>query len=364
MRLILIMLAGLVALGAVAGTATAKRPFDPRAYQTRLVGQPTEILVLGTPHLGGTAEDWDPAALEPLLQRLANFRPNVITIEALSGQSVSTLWRYRSIYGDTATSYGGRIMMIAAAASVGTGLDMPEAEAEVRRRLAEWAPSPTPAQRRRLAALFAAAGDPHSALVQWWRLDPAERRAGDGVNAALLAQLEDHARRRNENHLIGSRLAARLGLERVHPIDAQDDDVFTPAQADAFTRTVFEPMVAQFRADPRVRPLIESDRSLNTPDELLATYRLLNARESTEAQAELEWRSMIDRRRPDDLGRIRLAGWEVRNLRMAANIRQAISGAPGGRVLVIVGAGHKLWLEAYLGMMADIRLVDAQAVLR
>jgi len=70
------------------------------------------------------------------------------------------------------------------------------------------------------------------------------------------------------------------------------------------------------------------------------------------------------RRRPNDLGRVRLAGWEVRNLRMAANIRQAAAGAPGGRVLVIVGSGHKPWLEAYLGMMADVRIADALAVLR
>jgi hypothetical protein len=51
-------------------------------------------------------------------------------------------------------------------------------------------------------------------------------------------------------------------------------------------------------------------------------------------------------------------------MRTAANIREASSRAPGGRVLVVVGAAHKPWLEAYLGMMSDVRIVDAEAVLR
>lgn len=342
----------------------AQPTFDPRPYRDRLHGDPTQVLVLGTPHLSGTAEGWDPAVLEPLLARLAAFRPEVITIEALSGQAVSALWHYRSLYGETAQSYGGRTIIIAAAGSVGTGMDMAEAEAEARRLLRSWPAAPTPAQRRRLAGLFAAAGDPYSALVQWWRLDPAERRTEDGINAALAAQLDQLAARRNENHLIGSRLAQRLGLERVHPIDSHDDDALTPEQMEIFGREIFQPLGEELRADPRFRPLMEAAERLRTPDELMATYRMLNRPAAGQVNADLEWLRMMDRPTPGNVGRIRLAGWEVRNLRMAANIRQAMAGAPGGRVLVIVGSGHKPWLDAYLGMMADVQLVDAEAILR
>jgi hypothetical protein len=347
-----------------AGPVTAQDGFDPRRYPPRVAGGPTQILVLGTPHLSATQEGWDPALLEPLLERLAAFRPDLITIEALSGQAVSSLWNYRNVYGDTAQTYGGRIMMMAAAGSVGTGLGMAEAEAEARRLLRAWPAAPTPAQRRRLAALFAAAGDPYSALVQWWRLDSRERRPEDGINTALAGQLDDLGTRRNENHLIGSRLAARLGLERVHPIDSQDDDTLTPEQMEIFARDIFQPMGERLRADARFRPLMEAAERLRTPDELMATYRMLNRPDTGQANADLEWLPMMDRATPGDVGRVRLAGWEVRNLRMAANIRQASAAAPGGRVLVIVGSGHKPWFDAYLAMMADVQLVDAQAVLR
>ncbi|MGH6951107.1 MAG: DUF5694 domain-containing protein, partial [Vitreimonas sp.] len=208
-------LAAALALSLAAPAAAQTRSFDPRAYQRQHVGAPTQILVLGTAHLSETPDNFDPAVLEPLLDRLAAFRPDAITIEALPGIHIASMWQYRdSIPGDVASTYGNRAMMMAGLARAGVDLDMPEAEAEVRRMLLEWPASPTPEQRRRLAALFAASGDPHSALVQWWRLDPAERVADDNVTALLAAQFAAYDTRRSESHLIAARLAARLGLER------------------------------------------------------------------------------------------------------------------------------------------------------
>ena len=85
-------LAALVLAAAVlaAPSVEAQSPtaFDPRDHQDRLHGEPTQVLVIGTPHLSGTPDDFDPAVLEPLLQRLAAFDPDVIAIENLSGEGV------------------------------------------------------------------------------------------------------------------------------------------------------------------------------------------------------------------------------------------------------------------------------------
>ena len=355
----------LAALAVFAVASAQARPvFDPRDFQGRVVGQPTQVLVLGSPHLSQAPEAFDPSMLEPLLAKLARFRPDVITVEALSGQSLSRLWDYRDLYGDTAVSYGGRLMLMSASGRVGTGLDMPQAEAEARRQLSKWPSNPTPAQRRSLAALFATAGDPYSALVQWWRLDPDERRAANGITATLAAQLNEFDRRKNENHLIGARLAARLGLERVFPVDEQDDDVFTPEQSRIFAESVFPEIVKRMEAHPRMRGLMDLGASLASADQVLRAYRSLNEPGNALLQAQLEWLNVIDRPTPRQVGRVRMGGWEVRNLRMVANIRQVISSTPGKRVLVIIGSGHKAWFEAYLWMLTDVQTVDAQAVLR
>lgn len=357
--------AALLALLTFAPSATAAEPtFDPGQYKKQLVGEPTQILVLGSPHLSGTPEGWDPAVLEPLLTRLAAFRPNVITLETLPGQAISAAWQNRHIDPGSARPYGGRVMMLAAAGSAGTGLDMAEAEAEAAKLLSGWPATPTPAQRRRLAALFATAGDPYSALVQWWRLDPVERKTGDGIGTTLVAQLTEHERRKNENHLLGSRLASRLGLERVFPTDAQEGDAMTPEQIKIYLRELFDPAVKRLQENPRFGPQMKAMDNMNTPEGALGVYRLANSPAISRVQADIEWGGAIDRPTTQDVGRIRMAMWEVRNLRMAANIRQAMAAHPGERVLVIVGAGHKLWLEAYLGMMTDVRLVDAATVLR
>ncbi len=66
---------------------------------------------------------------------------------------------------------------------------------------------------------------------------------------------------------------------------------------------------------------------------------------------------------PQHYGRNYLTYWEVRNLRMAADIHEAMS-PPGMRMLVVVGASHKFYLEGHLNQMHDMRIVDTQAVLR
>src|SRR3546814_20812088 len=83
----------------------------------------------------------------------------------------------------------------------------PQAEAEGGRTVAAGPAAPTPAQRRGLAALCVAAGDPNSALVQWWRLAPADRIADASISALLARELDTYTARRNENHLIAVRLA-------------------------------------------------------------------------------------------------------------------------------------------------------------
>lgn len=356
------MLLGLAAAPALAQTPGA---FDPREHRQRLYGEPTRVLVIGTPHLSGTPDDFDAAVLEPLLERLAAFGPDVIAIENLSGESVHALKTYEAIYPESADWFGGRFLRLAAVAEAETGLEMPAAEAEARRLLAAFPETPTPAQRRRLAAVFTAAGDAHSALVQWWRLDADERRAGDGVSDELAVLLDQYETRRNESHLIAVRLAVRLGLDRVYPTDDHHgDDIMREAVIDDMRAFMEQEDFATLIASPAFQRLAQASQRLGTPEETLETYRFLNSPEAGVTDALGQWISMIDRASPNNVGRIRIAEWETRNLRQVAHIREAAAQAAGGRVLVIVGSAHKPWFDAYLGMMIDMTVVDAGEVLR
>lgn len=69
-----------------------------------------------------------------------------------------------------------------------------------------------------------AANDRASAYAQWLQLHDVERKPGDGLDAPLVVLLNQIATRRNANYLQASRLAARLGLPRVHAADNQTGD--------------------------------------------------------------------------------------------------------------------------------------------
>ncbi len=49
---------------------------------------------------------------------------------------------------------------------------------------------------------------------------------------------------------------------------------------------------------------------------------------------------------------------------MVANIRAAFATQPGARVLPVVGSSHKAYFNAYLDVMHEVQLVDAEAILR
>lgn len=59
-----------------------------------------------------------------------------------------------------------------------------------------------------------------------------------------------------------------------------------------------------------------------------------------------------------------MGGWEARNLHRVAKLRAAFRERPGARVLAVVGASHKPWFDALLGMMQGVEVVDAARVLR
>ncbi|MBB4658080.1 DUF5694 domain-containing protein [Parvularcula dongshanensis] len=350
----------LIVLG-LSGLARSQT-FDPRDYRAKLDGDPTQVMVLGTAHLSRTPNDWDAEVLEPLLERLAAFAPDVIAIENQPGPTLHKLWAYREVYPEAAATFGGRALRMATEAGVSLEMDMPQAMAAAKKRLSNWPSDPSPADRRHLAATFAAAGEPYSALVQWWRLPEAERVAEDGVSRRLASHLNELGREREEGVSLAARLAVRLDLDRLWQVDSQDEDVFTHDEAELFFESVFPAIGERFDADPVLQELGSTAR-MTDPVATLAEYRKLNSDRINLRSAEVEWLGAIDHPTERDVGRKRMAGWEVRNMRMAANIREASARAPGGRLLVIVGAAHKVWLEAYLGMMSDVEIVPTDELL-
>lgn len=341
---------------ALAGPAMAQAPVDLDAIDADMAGPRTRVLVLGTFHLSEHADEFEPPALEPLLQRLEAFAPEVITVESISGEQCDLVTRYRGVYSEG----WERFCFDTGPARAATGLDVPAANVRMHELLRELPGSPTPSQRRELASVFLAAGEPDSALVQWLQLDEGERRAGDGLDAALVETLDKRMRRRGETALIAARLAARLGLDRVHSADDHTGDDGHVDDVEAYGAAIQRAW--DTRADQAAAAREAGLAALRKGD-MLEAYRQANAPQVLQAMVESDFGAALSDPSPERHGHFYVGGWETRNLRMVANIRDAFRDRPGTRVLSIVGAMHKPWFDSLLGQMQGVDIVDVQRVL-
>jgi hypothetical protein len=218
------------------------------------------------------------------------------------------------------------------------------------------------AERRRLAALFLAAGEPGSALVQWLRLPADERRGDDLLKPDLLAALERYTASRNEIYSLAAPLAVRLGLERLHPTDDYS--------ANTLVTILGQPYVERLQAiwsNPAARKSAEdrkkaNDAFLNGGD-VFAFYRWVNDPKTLAGQMRADFAAAAADRSAEATGRRYLAYWETRNLRMVANMRFAFGDRPGARVLALVGSSHKPYFERYFATQSDVRIVDIRNLL-
>ena len=339
---------------------------DPRSWRKAVVGPPTQVMVLGSPHLSELPPGFQAAFLEPLLAKLMAFAPDVITYEGISGEECELLQRHAPTYPDMFKTYCNDL----GEAGRAVGLDFVGARAEVAQTLARWASQeatvqPTPAQRRRLVAVFIAAGDRPSAVVQWLQLSPSERMAQDGVAESFLPMLGRSSGRFNENVDVAAVLAARLGHARIYAVDNHTADSIQAEAGAAFEAALKQHWkTASDPKDPVIQRYANDMRTIKNGDDALAFYRFINEPRTQLTFIRTDYLKSLQDRSPERFGRQYVAWWETRNLRMVANVRSAFGNRPGAKVLNVVGASHKPYYEAYLDLMHDVQLIDALAVLR
>jgi hypothetical protein len=339
--------------------AFAQTPaFDPREWKGRHAGPPTQVLTLGSAHLGQMKTTVTPEMLAPLMDKLAAYKPEIITHEGISGEQCDVLERYKDRYPGMFDTYCWRTEEVRKS----TGLTVAEAMAASEKMLASWPKSPSAADRRKLATLFLAANDRPSAQVQWLQLPLEERKLGDGIDDVLLKIITRAGAKPNETYSIGVALAARLGLNRVYAVDDHTADSIQGLAGPGFEPAIHKiwsapdtPAMARYKA---------TEKKAEDAGDMLGFYRLLNAPSTQRLFVTFDFGAALKQETPELFGRQYVAWYEARNLRMVANIRAAFGNKPGARVLNIVGASHKAYYDAYLDMMHEVKLVDALSILK
>src|SRR5690606_27368624 len=186
-------------------------------------------------------------------------------------------------------------------------------------------------------------------------------RAGDGLDEVLVQELRKRESSPNESYQIAARLAARLGLQRVHAVDDHTGDNLDIDDEAAFEKAIRAAWAGASDEAKQARARIQA---MQERGDLLATYRAVNDPAYLRGAIAADFGQALRDPSPQHFGRRYVGGWEARNLRMVANIRVAFREQPGARVLAVVGASHKPWFDALLGQMQGVEVVDAEQALR
>ncbi len=330
----------------------------------------TRILVLATFHLRQIEKEFKPAMFDKLIAELQAFGPDAVCVENLPGPRVRELELRKEagpLYRDVVDGFGKRHMDLARAALPAVKVS-PEAAAskagELEAALVRMKPEErTAGARATLALWMAGAYDSVSAVLQWTYLTDEEKRTQTAVPADLAALLQAASTAVNESFVLAVPLARRLGLQALDSVDDFED-------LEAYSR-----IESQLEKDFQGNPLLaasskaaiygESNALLKQcleKGDLWPEYVLLNSPRYGRADVDAQWGVFLRTHFASGTDRSRLGLWENRNLKIAARIRAVAALHPGGRILVIYGAAHKPFLDDYLSRMADVSVVQLDAM--
>ncbi|MBR9826963.1 MAG: hypothetical protein GYB36_14370 [Alphaproteobacteria bacterium] len=344
---------------AVLSLQPASPDIDFAGVQAPLGGEPTRALVLGTQHFSQLPDGaFEPHHMDLVLDRLEEFAPDVIAIEAINGRGCETLRQYDALHPGVADRY----CFDPALALQALGLTFPEAVVAMERILADFPDAPTAEQRRSFALTFFAAGEPWSAAVQWAYLDAAERVSYNGVTDELVEQFDRLLLSHNENNQIGVRLAVRRGLQTLSAMDDHSADLIQHRSPDTLGPVIQG--VWQASRDGEVGAVYEATMSdLGSAEGLVVLHRTMNSAALQRVTIDADVGRAAATPDEDAVARHYVAWWQARGLRMAANVVEAAGNQPGARVLVVTGASHKAFFDAYLDQMLDWELVRVDDVM-
>ncbi len=324
-------------------------------------GFQSQVLVLGTLHLAAEGGRLEPGHLASLLDLLERFEPTRIAVEALTADEVALLAELEAedpAAAQVLDMFGRRTLDAGRTMRRVLDVDRVTADRQARTILQDRGPSLTDATRLELVGWLLAANELHSAVLQWSYLSPETRDGDRTLPDEIRTLLDSRLESANEVVTVASALARRLGLQRLYSIDSQYDGVRTLSAPREAREALFSDPGREELFDWVGAARVDSLREeAFAAGDLLPIYRFMNGPEYPSWDL-TQWNWLFEGRHPQGLDRFRYAMWEVRNLRQATHIVDVAASGRPERVLAVVGASHKAYLDRLLGAHLSVRTVQ------
>jgi len=323
--------------------------------------QAHELLVVGTPHLSALQPAPTPGQRQAVVDRLAPWRPTLVCVEAMPPADVAALASQPQVHGAVLEAFASEAVRTAPPQQLRLRMGAEAARAEAMALVRE--PAPLDArQRTRLIALQLAAHDPHSALLNWLQLTPDAQAAAPSVlGRRAVADLQAAADSRNEIVTLAIPLALQGGHRRLCSVDPFVDEVAVQHLAGPLQAMLGDPRVEQ-----GLRALQAEQAShwrAEDPAGLRQLLHWLHSADFESSDRQAQWDVFVAIPSPQRAGLRRLALWHARNAQIAAHVYRALADADGARVLLLIGAAHRPFIEQAVRAQPWMKVHDAARLL-
>lgn len=324
--------------------------------------QKTEVMILGCPHLKTLENNVEKKSFDSLISLLNNFSPDQIGIQTLTPNFIRNLSLVSGSNSLIMNDDINNALEIGLLTHKKLKVSYDDANKIVDSLISElYLPKKANGEvlREKLILYQIASFDLYSAVLQWSYLSTDSRKNSVIIPKEIKDKLEQTLNSYNEITIIALRLAAQKRLQKLIPIDDQQDK-------DIYSKIL--PSLMQEIANDSLYLKISNSEVYKKTDELLKEsvkkknlinyFKYINSREYAIQDAEAQWGVFYKLNLESGLDRTRAALWEVRNLNIASNVRRATTLKPGSKMLVIVDPSHKPFLEAYLSSLGDIKIIQ------
>jgi hypothetical protein len=181
------------------------------------------------------------------------------------------------------------------------------------------------------------------------------------LSKTVIDRLDKLSSANNEINTLALEVAITSEINQIHYIDNLQDETILINEFPKFmseyqnnTNSVNE-LLNQTNFYQEIASM-EKEAILNK--DLYPLYKFFNSIEYMTKDFEGQWALWFKTNFKSKSDRSRYSLWEMRNLSITANILRVIASNPEKKILVVIGASHKAFIEKYLRQIQDIEILE------
>ncbi|WP_408030275.1 DUF5694 domain-containing protein [Tenacibaculum xiamenense] len=317
----------------------------------------TEVLILGTQHLHHI-KGFEKPMLKNVISKLESYNFDVVCIEKMSGELLNDIVfrEDRSFDGITKGSFGHKYLAVADTVQKVKKVTFLEAKRNI--EVLKSGKKLSPQERKKLLFNYLAVTDVPSAALQYEYIN-SDKIFKTNFEKYIAGLIKEEIASNNEYYSLAGSLAKINNINKLEPIDNFQDEALLLKYYPEFMND-FKNYGGKFK-NINMLPVYQKTNELTQEgiksNDLSNLYEFLNSDEYVKQDYDAQWDVWHKTNFPSGSDRARHSLWEMRNLQITGNIMKVAARNSGKKILVIIGASHKGFLEKYLNQINDVKVL-------